>query len=782
MKRLLSVCLAVVVLLSMGCAGQSSAASSSSGVEMSASDGVPSDSSAVSEFSEASPNSLPEAPSQAISTSEPNALPVSAENGALAGQALAQITKAAFADEERFLLSEPATKSWSKAYESFYDAYPLIAQYTLEPFHGTELRDKFAYTFWSISPANISDIYCSLSDSPSPPANLFSKFFMRDSDRLGILLNYAGTDRFLGEGQVELWASLETGASQKPEIVSAQLFEVGRYSGRSSLTMTAGIEAQLLEQGFSPETTVAYALSIPDYAHGVCFIDGENISFYVASDSLETPQSVRLGVVYPFMLIAQDIHDRIDEIDPMTNNPGISVPPPIPAAPLDRPVPPLDYESVRSSGARADRYFSDGPATLSWRVAYERFYSGGVMMTPALVDTVWQGRYDHFDYATHADTGAVILRSDAGIDFVYPMLEMPFAAIEEIIANGPTGDNVKKLAQNNGYYGFLASYKADNSVAGEGEVLLPQDGGPPEARRFVGFHQGDYDGRSSMTITEGIEAQLLDYGFSPETTGAFSLTFNKNYYGVCFYDDAKSVYYNSSVTSSNILKPQIYSFEALAHRLKHIRGVDSVRDLPDDLRPPYDALPEPEAPAANPTTAKPVIYLYPEQTTDVTVTLGYPNEQLTYTYPTYEGGWRVRADPDGRLTNLKDGSTHYYLFWEGGKKIDWHLSEGFVIKSSETEAFLREKLAFMGLTPREYNDFITYWVPEMSQNPYNLISFSTEQYEALAPLSISPAPDSMLRVHMVYKGLSQPVKVQSQTLVPWQRTGFAAVEWGGSRA
>ena len=105
-----------------------------------------------------------------------------------------------------------------------------------------------------------------------------------------------------------------------------------------------------------------------------------------------------------------------------------------------------------------------------------------------------------------------------------------------------------------------------------------------------------------------------------------------------------------------------------------------------------------------------------------------------------------------------------------------------MIKGSETEAFLREKLAFMGLTSREYNDFITFWVPEMCRNPYNLISFSTEQYEALAPLCISPAPDSVLRVHMVYKGLRQPVKVLPQTLNPWRRTGFAVVEWGGSRA
>lgn len=439
-------------------------------------------------------------------------------------------------------------------------------------------------------------------------------------------------------------------------------------------------------------------------------------------------------------------------------------------------------EGVVSSGERADRYFSDGPATLSWRAAYESFYSGGVTLTPAIIDEVWQSRYDNADYATDVETGAIILRSDAGIDFVYPMFEMQFAAIDTITANASTGGVAQKSAQNSGYYGFLASYKVDNSFAGEGEVALTPDGGLPKAARFMQFNQGEYGERTSMTITEGIEAQLLDYGFSPEATQAFSITFNKNYYGVCFYDEVKAVYYNSSVIFSKVLKPQIYSFEELGQLLNKIHGVDSVIDIPDDARAPYDALPEPETPVANPATAKPVIYLYPKQPTNVAVTLGYPSKYLTYTYPIYQNGWRVRADPDGTLTNLKDGSQHYYLFWEGDKKVDWDLSEGFVIKGSDTEVFLREKLAYMGLTPREYNDFITYWVPEMCHNPYNLISFSTEQYEALAPLSVTPAPDSILRVHMVYKGLEQPVKVFPQTLVTWQRTGFAVVEWGGSRA
>ena len=181
----------------------------------------------------------------------------------------------------------------------------------------------------------------------------------------------------------------------------------------------------------------------------------------------------------------------------------------------------------------------------------------------------------------------------------------------------------------------------------------------------------------------------------------------------------------------------------------------------------------------NPRTGKPVIYLYPEEPTQCHVEVGYP--QFTYTYPAYEDGWNVTAYPDGKLINQKDNSEHYYLFWEGNEKIQWNYSEGFVIKGEDTESFLREKLSFMGLNPREYNDFITYWVPQMKENPYNLITFAGEQYEKLAPLTITPKPDSLLRIHMVYKPLTEPVEIQEQKLVPFERKGFAAVEWGGTR-
>ena len=60
-------------------------------------------------------------------------------------------------------------------------------------------------------------------------------------------------------------------------------------------------------------------------------------------------------------------------------------------------------------------------------------------------------------------------------------------------------------------------------------------------------------------------------------------------------------------------------------------------------------------------TEKPVIYLYPEAETDVTVRLDYVGD-LTCTYPAYDGTWRVTAAPDGTLTDER-GQTYRYLYW-----------------------------------------------------------------------------------------------------------------------
>ena len=50
------------------------------------------------------------------------------------------------------------------------------------------------------------------------------------------------------------------------------------------------------------------------------------------------------------------------------------------------------------------------------------------------------------------------------------------------------------------------------------------------------------------------------------------------------------------------------------------------------------------------TSAKPVIYLYPREETNVDVTLDYDG-RLTCTYPKYTGGWSMTARPDETLTD-----------------------------------------------------------------------------------------------------------------------------------
>ena len=185
------------------------------------------------------------------------------------------------------------------------------------------------------------------------------------------------------------------------------------------------------------------------------------------------------------------------------------------------------------------------------------------------------------------------------------------------------------------------------------------------------------------------------------------------------------------------------------------------------------------APDRGPAAEKPVIYLYPEEETKVSVTLDFDGE-LTSTYPAYGDNWTVDASPDGTLTDPTTGRQYYCLFWEGVSQTEYDFSTGFCIAGENTAAFLEDALAQLGLTEQEANEFIIYWLPKMEHNPYNLISFQQEAYTDSAKLTIDPAPDTLIRVFMAWQGLDQPVEVEPQILTAPHRTGFTAVEWGGA--
>jgi hypothetical protein len=178
---------------------------------------------------------------------------------------------------------------------------------------------------------------------------------------------------------------------------------------------------------------------------------------------------------------------------------------------------------------------------------------------------------------------------------------------------------------------------------------------------------------------------------------------------------------------------------------------------------------------------KPVIYLYPEEETDVHVELELTEAELSTTYPKYNNGWDVTAYPDGSLLNKADGTHHKYLFWDAVNcRTRYDFSSGFCVAGSDTESSLKEKLTYMGLTEEEMNEFIVYWLPLMEHNEYNLIAFQSDAYTNSAKLNISPTPDSMLRVFMAYVPLDNAVDIEPQQLETFERKGFTIVEWGGT--
>ena len=177
----------------------------------------------------------------------------------------------------------------------------------------------------------------------------------------------------------------------------------------------------------------------------------------------------------------------------------------------------------------------------------------------------------------------------------------------------------------------------------------------------------------------------------------------------------------------------------------------------------------------------PVIYLY-NNNEPVNVMLGIKGS-LTCTYPKYdeEKGWNVTASPDGTLTDSK-GRNYEYLFWEADLELTPDLSSGFCVKGADTEEFLERSLRELGLNDIEANAFIMYWLPQMETNEYNVITFQTDAYEEAASLDITPVPDTVIRVNMLWYPSSSYKLIEAQDLTsinPSAREGFTVVEWGG---
>ena len=176
--------------------------------------------------------------------------------------------------------------------------------------------------------------------------------------------------------------------------------------------------------------------------------------------------------------------------------------------------------------------------------------------------------------------------------------------------------------------------------------------------------------------------------------------------------------------------------------------------------------------------AKPILYLYPTEQTNVKITFEHP-DLLKTTYPKYNKEWNVTVKEDGTITD-NNGRTYYALYWDEKQKNKVDFKYGYYVTKENAIKFLEQKLFEIGLTEREANEFIMYWLPKLEDNKKSLVYFElTDEKEKYNKINIEPKPDSLLRLTIHIKKVNKETKIKEQKIKPFEREGFTVVEWGG---
>lgn len=202
---------------------------------------------------------------------------------------------------------------------------------------------------------------------------------------------------------------------------------------------------------------------------------------------------------------------------------------------------------------------------------------------------------------------------------------------------------------------------------------------------------------------------------------------------------------------------------------------------------------------------KPVVYLYPQKDTKVSVSF---KNQINFTtvIPNYKNTWEVLAQSNGLLKDLQPELTNCnsfenkhgaeyaknacekneypYLYWSGntqGFKYPQALT-GFVVKKENLNSFFDEKLSHMNFNQKEISDFKEYWVSHLTnkESDYFRISFfQNDLVNQMFPMKVTPTPNSSLRMFMDWDYASKETTIEEQKLISYPRNGFTLVEWGG---
>ncbi len=299
-----------------------------------------------------------------------------------------------------------------------------------------------------------------------------------------------------------------------------------------------------------------------------------------------------------------------------------------------------------------------------------------------------------------------------------------------ILLNNKDDDKPKKkdndskytlLKSGNYSYGFVSSYKEYTKLMEDEKITKEDD--------YEAFSKSDFKNQKYLFV-------IVDIDSCSETIEKDRV--EKDQAGI--YNVYLDVSYGCGVCP--LIK------KVLAYKVDDINDKTSVKVYTKEV----------SRTTCDPNVAwKPIIYVYPEKDMDLTIKLGN-KKALLYTYPKYNDGWKIHVSKDGNIYDYNTKRNYYGLYWEGIDNYQLDMSEGFVVKGSETIKFLEDKLAILGLNDYEINEFIIYWIDKLENNAYNFISFRDSK--DMMSLLISEQPDTLIRVMMDYKPLDKKIKVK----------------------
>jgi hypothetical protein len=147
---------------------------------------------------------------------------------------------------------------------------------------------------------------------------------------------------------------------------------------------------------------------------------------------------------------------------------------------------------------------------------------------------------------------------------------------------------------------------------------------------------------------------------------------------------------------------------------------------------------------------------------------------LTSSIPEYGDGWTVWAEPSGRLDGKYD-----YLYYSARVYWDFQLEHGWSVAAEGVFPWFEQILPQLGLNSDETRDFVDYWSVHLPYSPcYRVFPQGTEMVDRQIAMTVTPEPDSVLRLWLAIERLVQCEPLPEPELTPFDRNGFTVVEWG----